>query len=89
MQGSADLGRRLSGATSRFHSPLEKVPAAATSAGSPWLALDNMSVQEEEEETVVTSKMQEQSGNVYENKGSDFHDPEQSGDVIDYKGDSH
>jgi hypothetical protein len=47
-----------------------------------------MSVQGEEEETVVTSKMQEQNGNVYENKGSVFHGPQQSGNVIDYKGDS-
>jgi hypothetical protein len=47
-----------------------------------------MSVQGEEEETVVTSKMQKRHGNVYENKGSAFHDPGQSGNVIDYKGDS-
>jgi hypothetical protein len=47
-----------------------------------------MSGRAEEDETVVTSKMQEQSGNVYENKGSAFHSPEQSGNVIDYKGDS-
>jgi hypothetical protein len=64
------------------------MPAAARSAGDPLLAWDKMSLQAEEKGTVVTSKMQERRGNVYENKGSVFHSPRQSGNVVDYKGDS-
>jgi hypothetical protein len=64
------------------------MPAAATSAGDPWPAWDKMSLQAEKKETVVTSKLHEQSRNVYENKGSVFHSPQQSGNVVDYKEDS-
>ena len=38
------------------------------------------------EETVVTLKMNERSGDVYENKGSAFHERWQSRNVIENKG---
>jgi hypothetical protein len=43
----------------RSESPLEKMPAAATSAGNPCLDWDKMSLQAEKKETVVTSKKHE------------------------------
>jgi len=88
VQGSADSGRRWFDVIPRSESPLEEVPAAATSAGNPCLDWDKMSLQAEKKEAVVTSKMHEQSRNVYENKGSLFHGPQKSGNVIDYKGDT-
>jgi len=63
------------------------MPAAATSEGNPWLDWDKMSLQTVKKEALLTSKMHEQSRNVYENKGSAFHSPQESGNVIDYKGD--
>jgi hypothetical protein len=47
-----------------------------------------MSLQAEETGTVVIQKMQERGENVYENKGSVFHSLDQSGNVLDNKGDS-
>jgi hypothetical protein len=42
-----------------------------------------MSVRNEERKDLVSSKVKERSRNVYENKGSAFHRPRQSGNVIE------
>jgi hypothetical protein len=45
-----------------------------------------MSSRSTKEETIVTLKMKERSGNVYENKGPAFSNPERCGNVIENKG---
>jgi hypothetical protein len=53
---------------------------------NPFAPLDSMSVRNEERKDLVSSKLKERSGNVYENKWSAFHRPGQSGNAIENKG---
>ena len=53
---------------------------------NPFAPLDSMSVRNEERKDLVSSKLKERSGNVYENKWSAFHRPAQIENVVENTG---
>ena len=69
----------LAAMLSRSPSPLSKVSQAGPKARKAhWFQVDNKSTHGTEREEGLL-KVKERSGNLYENKGSGFHGPGQSG----------
>jgi hypothetical protein len=64
----------------------ENAPSGPAKVPNCFAPLDSMSVGKGERKNLVTLKMQEQRGNVYENKGSALHSPRQSGNIIENTG---